>query len=755
MLGKDLQQLIDHEIEIAQEKRHRYITVEHLLLALLGDTSVQHVVEASQVDVLTLKKLLTDFVDTKVPRLAISSDQTEFTAGFKRVMQRAPIRVQMTGRNEVHGADFLLAIYEEKTSFAVECLTKAGLEEEILRNYIDPGAAQKKRAGASQADIQTMEQMDAGMEEQSGGAQDGMSAFAKNLNQKAKQDRIEPLIGRENEINEVIRVLCRRQKNNPILIGEPGVGKTAIAEGLARKIVNKEVPRALENSTIYALDLASLIAGTQFRGEFEKRLKMVLDEVEQNPDSILFIDEIHMIVGAGSTGGNAMDIANIIKPKLTSGELSCIGATTYDEYRKIFQKDKALSRRFQEVDVPEPTIPETTTILKGLRSRFEKHHGVKYTNEALQVAAELSDRYINDRFLPDKAIDVMDEAGATHHLLPANQRTGIVDVAQVEKIVAKIAHIPPKSITQSDKEKLKNLDKELRSVVFGQDQAIDVLVAAIKLARSGLREGSKPVGSFLFSGPTGVGKTEVTKQLANILGIKLLRFDMSEYMEPHSVSRLIGAPAGYVGHGEGGLLTESVTKHPHCIVLLDEIEKAHKDIYNILLQAMDNGKITDSNGRPTDFRHALIVMTTNAGASEMQKASIGFTTPGHEDAASEEINRVFSPEFRNRLDAVIQFKVLEVETIANVVNKFINELADQLKLKHVELVVDEDARLWLAENGYDVYMGARAMARLIQERVKKPLADELLFGSLSDGGRVTVSLKDGELSFQIQAIAKA
>ena len=756
MLGKDLQQIIDEEISCAQKVRHRYITVEHLLLALLNDTSVQNVLQASHVVIPSVSKSLKVFLDKKVPKFISPSDQPEFTAGFKRVLQRAPTRVQMTGRNEVHGADLLLAIFDEEGSFAVECLTHAGLKKDVVQNYIEPaGVAEKKKGGAAKAAIQTMEQSEESMQEQLGGGQQGITSFAKNLNEKAQQDRIEPLIGRENEINEVIRVLCRRQKNNPLLIGEPGVGKTAIAEGLALKIVEKQVPKVLENSTIYALDLASLIAGTQFRGEFERRLKMVLDEIEQDPDSILFIDEIHMIVGAGSTGGNAMDIANIIKPKLTSGELSCIGATTYDEFRKIFQKDKALSRRFQEVDVPEPTVAETIAILKGLRPRFEKHHGVKYTDDAIRVAAELSDRYINDRFMPDKAIDVIDEAGATHHLLPINQRSGVVDVPQVEKVVAKTAHIPADSITQSDKEKLKNLNKKLKSVVFGQDPAIDALVAAIKLARSGLREGQKPVGSFLFSVPTGAGKTEVTKQLANILGIKLLRFDMSEYMEQHSVSRLIGAPPGYVGHGEGGLLTEAVKKHPHCILLLDEIEKAHKDIYNVLLQAMDNGKITDSSGRPADFRHALIVMTTNAGAAEMQKAAIGFTTPSHEDAASEEISRVFSPEFRNRLDAIIQFRALDVATITNVVNKIINELTEQLKAKKVELFVDEEARMWLAENGYDAYMGARPMARLIQDRVKKPLADELLFGRLVDGGRVTVSMADGELSFQIQSMVRA
>lgn len=754
VLGKALEQLIDQCIADADEMRLKYVTIEQLLLVLLDDASVQGALQRHDVNISALRNQLSRFVEYGVPKLSNEQDHPEFTAGFKRVLQRAPTRAQVSGRVEVHGADLLLAIFDEETSFALKCLIDAGVKKEGIENYIEPGKSEKQKGQAeAQIAIQTK------MAEQGGGetsSEDpGMGAFAKNLNQKSKQDRIEPLIGREDVLHEVIQVLCRRKKNNPLLVGEPGVGKTAIAEGLAQMIVEKRVPRALENSTIYALDLASLMSGTQFRGEFEKRLKMVLDEIEQNPDSILFIDEIHMIVGAGSTGGNAMDLANIIKPKLTSGELSCIGATTYEEYRKIFQKDKALSRRFQTVDVPEPTVQQTIQILIGLKPRFEKHHGVKYTDNALRVAAELADRYINDRFLPDKALDVVDEAGASHVLLPVNQRTGIIDVPQIEAIVAKIAHIPTQNLTQSDKAKLQDLDVALKKVVFGQDQAIDALVDVIKLSRSGLREGNKPIGSFLFSGPTGVGKTEVTKQLANVLGIKLLRFDMSEYMEPHSISRLIGAPPGYVGHDQGGLLTEEINKHPHAIVLLDEIEKAHKDIYNVLLQVMDNGALTDSSGRSADFRHALIVMTTNAGAQEMQKASIGFKTPDHTDAASDEIARVFPPEFRNRLDAIIQFQPLDLSTITNVVNKLINDLSGQLKVKNVDLLVDENARLWLAENGYDRYMGARPMARLIQERIKKPLADELLFGRLAKGGRVVVTLMDNALAFQIHELVRA
>ncbi len=750
MFGKELEQYIDQSIEQAKKLRLRYVTVEGLLLALLDESSVSNILQSSQVNLMDFRRQLIRFVENDIPKIVSSHETTELTAGFKRVLQRATIRVQMSGRREVHGADLLLAMFDEKTSFAIRYLEKTNLNEEMVSNYIDPGKAEKSQARALKTAIKTREDIESQAEDSSDHPTD-MNAFVKNLNQKAKQDRIEPLIGRDEVLLEVIQVLSRRKKNNPLLIGEPGVGKTAIAEGLARMIVEKKVPHAIERSTIYALDLASLIAGTQFRGEFERRLKMVLDDIERDPHAILFIDEIHMIIGAGSTSGNAMDIANIIKPKLTSGELSCIGATTYEEFRKIFQKDKALARRFQEVNVPEPTVAQTIQILQGLKSRFEKHHAVKYTDDALRVAVELSDRYINDRFLPDKALDVVDEAGANHTLLPVNQRTGIIDVSQVEAIVAKIAKIPPQNITQSDKKKLQSLDAELKQSVFGQDQAIDALVAVIKLARSGLREGNKPVCSFLFSGPTGVGKTEVTKQLANSLGIKLLRFDMSEYMEQHSVSRLIGAPPGYVGHDQGGLLTESITKHPHSIVLLDEIEKAHKDIYNVLLQVMDHGTLTDSTGRHADFRHALIVMTTNAGAQEMQKVSIGFTTPAHMDAASEEINRVFSPEFRNRLDAIIQFQPLDIRTIASVVNKLINELSAQLAGKNVSLVVDEEARLWLAENGYDRYMGARPLARLIQERVKKPLADELLFGRLVNGGKVHVSLMDGELAFSIEA----
>lgn len=748
MIGKNLEQLIDHAIDDVGQRYLAFVTNEHLLLVLLDDPSIFGALQACDASILEIRQKLTHFVEHSVPKLP-AGQKPVLTAAVRRVLQKGPTRAQMSGRQEVHGADLLLAMMDEEGSFLYDLLTEQGVTKERLENYIDPGRQKREQQQArqQQAQVQTMQKIDIGEGMDVEPPQDEISAFAKNLNKKARMDRIEPVIGRERELQEVIRVLSRRRKNNPLLIGEPGVGKTAIAEGLARMIVEKRVPKLLENSTIYALDLASLIAGTQFRGEFEKRLKAVLDEVEQDPNAILFIDEIHMIVGAGSTGGNAMDIANIIKPKLTSGELSCIGATTYEEYRKIFQKDKALSRRFQEVDVPEPTVDETIQILRGLKPRFEKHHGVKFTDDALVAAAQLSDRYINNRFLPDKALDVVDEAGASHALLPIAERTGVVDTPQIETIIAKVAHIPTQSLNESEKDKLRHLGDSLKSVVFGQEPAIDALVDVIKLSRSGLREANKPVGSFLFSGPTGVGKTEVTKQLANLLGIKLLRFDMSEYMEPHSVSRLIGAPPGYVGHDQGGLLTEEITKHPHAIVLLDEIEKAHKDIYNVLLQVMDNGTLTDSTGRKADFRHALLVMTTNAGAQEMQKASIGFTTPDHTDAAEEEIARTFPPEFRNRLDAIIQFKPLDLSTITNVVNKLISELTEQLKTKQVELEVDEQTRLWLAENGYDPLMGARPMARLIQENIKKPLADALLFGKLSKGGKVTVTLEGDKIQF--------
>lgn len=750
MIGKNLEQLIDFFIDDAKKRKLAFATIEHLLLVLLDDPSVFGALQASGANILNLRQALTKFVEKDIPTLSAKHPTTQVTGALKRVLQKAPFRVQMGGREEVLGADLLLIILEEEGSFAAKILSEEGLTSKVLEHFIDPSRAKQEKTKTLdvQAAVQTMQQ-------QHGDEGTGMSppaeggSFVKNLNQKARNDRIEPLIGRDNELQEMVRVLCRRKKNNPLLIGEPGVGKTALAEGLARMIVEGNVPKQLENSTIFALDIASLMAGTQFRGEFEQRLKAVLDEIEQNPNSILFIDEIHMIVGAGSTGGNAMDIANIIKPKLTSGELSCIGATTYDEYRKIFQKDKALSRRFQEIDVPESTVEQTIHILRGLKPRFEKHHGVKYSDGALVAAAELADRYINNRFLPDKALDVVDEAGASHSLLPMSERTGIIDKAEIEKIIAKVAHIPTQSLNQSDKQKLQGLGDSLKSVVFGQDEAIDALVDVIKLSRSGLREANKPIGSFLFSGPTGVGKTEVTKQLANLLGVKLLRFDMSEYMEPHTVSRLIGAPPGYVGHDQGGLLTEEITKHPHAIVLLDEIEKAHKDIYNVLLQVMDNGTLTDATGRKADFRHALIVMTTNAGAQDMQKASIGFLASSNTDAANDEIARTFPPEFRNRLDAIIQFKPLDLSTISNVVNKLISQLAEQLKAKNVELFVDEETRLWLAENGYDPLMGARPMARLIQERIKKPLADELLFGNLSKGGAVNVTMVNNQIVFRI------
>lgn len=673
------------------------------------------------------------------------SKETQPTLSVQRILQRAIFRAQSERRIEINGVDILEAIFGEKVSKSVDFLKEAGITLQDVRDYKKSGMAVAAVKGPMAAEASYG--MSGRFEPQF--AETGV--YLTNLNAKVKAGRIEPIIGRDNEVLQTIQVLSRRQKNNPLLIGEPGVGKTAVVEGLAQQIVKGKVPSQLANSTIYALDLTALLAGTQYRGEFEKRVQSVLDEIRQNPGAILFIDEIHMIIGAGAVSGSTMDLSNLLKPILTSGEFRCIGATTYKEYRHVFEKDQAMARRFQTVDVSEPTPEEAFQILQGLKSRFEKHHGVKYSDEALQSAVELSIRYIHDRFLPDKAIDIVDEAGANYTLLPPHEKRGVIDNKAIEKVVAKMARIPEISVSRSAQLVLKDLDKDLKKVIYGQDLAINVLTDAIKLASSGLREEDKPIGSFLFVGPTGVGKTEVARQLSKILSVELLRYDMSEYKEAHTISRLIGAPPGYVGHDKGGLLTDEVNKHPHCVLLLDEIEKAHPDIYNLLLQIMDYGMLTDSSGRKTDFRHTIIIMTTNVGADVLSRPAIGFTTEEHLSDSAVEIARVFSPEFRNRLDAIVQFQPLDVTTIASVVNKLIQDLAFQLKQKEVILEVDENARLWLAEHGYDRQMGARPMKRLIQEKLKKPLADELLFGHLVHGGRVIVKAEGKEgLSITVQ-----
>lgn len=755
MFDQELEITLAKMVEYAKANRHEFLTVEHLLLGLLSNHSAEAALNTCGGDIGSIRMKLEAFVNKTTPVVPIDvKKDTQPTLGFQRVLQRAIFRAQVSGRKSVSGADVLLAVFDEQASRGAFFLEEAHVSRKCVENYIMPRAQQPKHAAPSMAAESSPASfgMENNSEERGGtaGPQKELEQFTTNLNMKAKLDKIDPLIGRENITEEMIQILCRRQKNNPLLVGEPGVGKTAIVEGLARLIVEHKVPDLLSHSTIYSLDIGALMAGTRFRGDFEQRLKGVLEGIARDPGAILFIDEIHTIVGAGATSGGTMDLSNLLKPLLTSGDLKCVGATTYQEYRTIFEKEKALARRFQKIDVPEPTVEQTIHILKGLKSRFEKHHGVRYTDEALEAAVDLSARYITDRFLPDKAIDVVDEAGAVSMLQPLAERTGVIDRRAIEKVVAKIARIPEDHVSESEKFKIKNLELGLKKVVFGQDEAIDALVAAIKLSRSGLRETNKPIGSFLFAGPTGVGKTEAAKQLSRILGIDLLRFDMSEYMERHAVSRLIGAPPGYVGFDQGGLLTEEVNKHPYSVLLLDEVEKAHSDIYNVLLQVMDNGTLTDSSGRTTDFRHVILIMTTNAGAMEMSRPSIGFTTPDHSTDDTEAIQQVFSPEFRNRLDAIIHFQPLGFSTITHVVNKFIDELSEQLRKRGVSITVGEEARVWLAEHGYDKQMGARPMARVFQEYLKKPLADELLFGKLSDGGDVHVTSDGKQLQIQVR-----
>ena len=745
MLSKELEFTLNQAFKEARAKRHEYMTVEHLLLCLIDNPTAAKVLRACGADNERLRADVVTFIDETTPLIAESDErETQPTLGFQRVLQRAVFHVQSAGKKEVTGANVLVALFSEQDSQAVYLLNQQDVSRLDVVNYISHGIS--KVPGEEQDDEAHGEAEESRAEEKEGSS--ALENFATNLNDLARQGRIDPLIGRANEVERTAQILCRRRKNNPLLVGEAGVGKTAIAEGLAKKVVDGQVPEVLGDAAIYALDLGALVAGTKYRGDFEKRLKAVLAELKRKPHAILFIDEIHTIIGAGAASGGVMDASNLIKPVLASGELRCIGSTTYQEFRGIFEKDRALARRFQKIDVNEPTVEETIEILKGLKPRFEDHHQVSYTNPALRAAAELSAKYINDRHLPDKAIDVIDEAGANVQLRPAGKRKKRIDVTDVESIVAKIARIPTKKVSSSDTESLRHLDRDLKMVVYGQDEAIDALTSAIRMNRSGLGTEHKPIGSFLFTGPTGVGKTEVTRQLARIMSLELIRFDMSEYMERHTVSRLIGAPPGYVGFDQGGLLTEEVTKHPHSVLLLDEIEKAHPDVFNLLLQVMDHGTLTDNNGRKADFRNVVLVMTTNAGAEESARRSIGFTEQDHSTDALEALKKHFTPEFRNRLDAVVQFASLDTQTIGSVVDKFLFELEAQLAEKKVALVVEPDARAWLAEKGYDPKMGARPMARVVQNHIKKPLANELLFGELVGGGTVVVRLgDDDELTF--------
>lgn len=745
MLNKELEFTLNIAFKEAKENRHEFMTVEHLLLSLLDNPAAGNVLQACHANVESLRRDLQGFISETTPRIPDGEfdRETQPTLGFQRVLQRAVFHVQSAGKSEVSGANVLAAIFSEQESQAVYFLRRENITRLDVINYISHGVSKYQNEDMPDGGNAAMEEdglaIDAG--------ESPLENYCTNLNKRARLGKIDPLIGRSEELQRVLQVLSRRRKNNPLLVGEAGVGKTAIAEGLARCIVDRDVPDSMLGGIVYSLDLGALLAGTKYRGDFEKRLKAVLKQLSHQEGAILFIDEIHTIIGAGAASGGVMDASNLIKPLLANGELKCIGSTTYQEYRGIFEKDRALARRFQKVDVIEPTVDETFEILKGLRSRFEEHHGVKYSIPSLRAAAELSAKFMNDRFLPDKAIDVVDEAGAYQNLLPINKRKKIISVTEVEDVVAKISRIPVKKVSARDKDTLRYLERDLKLLVYGQNEAITALSSAIKLARSGLREPQKPIGCFLFAGPTGVGKTEVTRQLANVLGIELLRFDMSEYMEKHTVSRLIGAPPGYVGFDQGGLLTEAVTKNPHAVVLLDEIEKAHPDVFNLLLQIMDHGTLTDTNGRQADFRHVILVMTCNAGASEVSRNSMGFSKQDNSADSLDVIKRQFSPEFRNRLDAIINFTPLSEDTIGLVVDKFIIELEEQLISKGVSFKVEPSARHWLIEHGYDKQMGARPMARLIQDNVKKPLAEELLFGKLQHGGHVTLCMKEGKLMF--------
>ncbi|MBV8665305.1 MAG: ATP-dependent Clp protease ATP-binding subunit ClpA [Burkholderiaceae bacterium] len=742
MIAQELEVSLHMAFVEARQARHEFITVEHLLLTLLDNPSAAEVLRACAVNIDDLRKTLTNFISDNTPTVPGTNEvDTQPTLGFQRVIQRAIMHVQSAsnGKKEVTGANVLVAIFGEKDSHAVYYLHQQGVTRLDVVNFISHGVRKDQQSDSQK----TPEGADEGQQE--GQTKESpLDQFTQNLNKLAAEGKIDPLIGRESEVERVIQTLCRRRKNNPLLVGEAGVGKTAIAEGLAWRVTQGDVPEVLQNAVVYSLDMGALLAGTKYRGDFEQRLKAVLKQLKENPNGILFIDEIHTIIGAGSASGGTLDASNLLKPALASGQLKCIGATTFTEFRGVFEKDHALSRRFQKIDVSEPTVEQTVQILRGLKSRFEEHHGVKYTASALTSAAELAARFINDRHLPDKAIDVIDEAGAAQRILPKSKQKKTIGKSEIEEIISKIARIPPQSVNQDDRIKLQTIERDLKNVVFGQDPAIEALSSAIKMARAGLGKTDKPIGSFLFSGPTGVGKTEVAKQLAFILGIELIRFDMSEYMERHAVSRLIGAPPGYVGFDQGGLLTEAITKKPHAVLLLDEIEKAHPDIFNILLQVMDHGTLTDNNGRKADFRNVIIVMTTNAGAESLQKRSIGFTNKKESGDEIEDIKRMFTPEFRNRIDAIISFRALDEEIILRVVDKFLMQLEEQLHEKKVEAVFTDNLRRFLGKKGFDPLMGARPMARLIQDMIRKALADELLFGKLVSGGRVTVDLDESE-----------
>ncbi len=745
MLSSELEFCLNEAFQGAREKRHEFMTVEHLLLALLDIPRVHEILKACNSNIAELRRQLTEFIDEATPRMS-GDDENDVqpTLGFQRVLQRAVFHVQSSGKKEVTGSNVLVAIFSEKQSQAVYFLALQNISRLDVVNYISHGMPSLPGESSE-------EEQETSVEGEPESESSALDKYASNLNKLAIEGKIDPLIGRDLEIERTVQILCRRRKNNPLYVGDAGVGKTALAEGLARMITEERVPDVLRDSTIYALDMGTLIAGTKYRGDFEKRLKAVIAEIRSDPGAILFIDEIHTVIGAGAASGGVMDASNLIKPVLANGELRCIGSTTYSEYRGIFEKDHALARRFQKIDVPEPSIEETIAILHGLKSRFEEHHGVGYEDAALRAAAELAAKHINDRQLPDKAIDVIDEAGANLRLQPEGERADTVTVTMVENIVAKMARIPPKSVSASDKDAMRTLERDLKLTIFGQDKAIDALSSAIKMSRSGLGEEEKPIGSFLFAGPTGVGKTEVTRQLAMILGVELIRFDMSEYMERHTVSRLIGAPPGYVGFDQGGLLTEAVTKNPHAVVLLDEIEKAHPEVFNLLLQVMDHGTLTDNNGRKADFRNVVLVMTTNAGAQEMSRRSVGFAPQDHSSDGMEIITKTFTPEFRNRLDGIIQFASLDPHSVARVVDKLVVELEAKLSASNVTLELDDDARAWIAERGYDPKMGARPMARVIQEHIKRPLAEELLFGSLSEGGHVRVGVgKDDALELKTE-----
>ncbi|NVK32556.1 MAG: ATP-dependent Clp protease ATP-binding subunit ClpA [Gammaproteobacteria bacterium] len=735
MLSKELEITLNNAFRDAKQNRHEFMTVDHLLLALLDNQSAISVLQACSADIASLRDELTNYIEKNTPMYEEEDDRdTQPTLGFQRVLQRAVFHVQSSGRKEVKGENVLVAIFGEQDSHGVYLLNKQNVTRLDAINFISHGTT---KDGDDERDIE-----DLGIDREPGQKADAkpLQQYATNLNEKAQEGKIDPLIGRDHEVERTVQVLCRRRKNNPLLVGEAGVGKTAIAEGLAKRIIDDDVPNVLKDAVIYSLDLGALVAGTKYRGDFEKRLKAILGQLKDEPEAILFIDEIHTIIGAGSASGGVMDASNLIKPMLASGELKCIGSTTYQEFRGIFEKDRALARRFQKIDVVEPSVSDTIKILEGLKPHFESFHDVKYKPEAIRAAAELAAKYINDRFLPDKAIDVIDEVGASRRMQPEESRNDVISLEDVEAIVAKIARIPEKTVSKNDTDKLRNLERDLRMMIYGQDEAVETLVSSIKLARSGLANEDKPIGSFLFAGPTGVGKTEVTKQLSSILGIELLRFDMSEYMERHTVSRLIGAPPGYVGYDQGGLLTDAVLKSPHSVVLLDEIEKAHPEVFNLLLQVMDHGTLTDNNGRKADFRNVILVMTTNAGAESLSRRSMGFSQQDHASDAMEIINRSFTPEFRNRLDSIIQFKPLHKDTIGSVVDKFILQLEAQLADKHIEIEVAADAREWLAEKGFDKAMGARPMTRVIQNAIKRPLSNEILFGALTEGGKVKVTV---------------